>query len=120
MPLKHCLKGKRNSGLGCRYNNTSYQLNKTAKCRCYCNAHHSELGSAKKTEDKYCVYAATKDIHQHAHSRQDILDKYGERIVMAERMPDVLSGAMGNEMYTAIVDSEAEVNKFADYVQEKA
>ena len=71
-------------------------------------------------EDKYCVYAATKDIHQHAHSRQDILDKYGERIVMAERMPDVLSGAMGNEMYTAIVDSEAEVNEFADYVQEKA
>ena len=71
-------------------------------------------------EDKFCVYAATKDIHQHAHSRQDILDKYGERIVMAERMPDVLSGAMGNEMYTAIVDSEAEVNEFADYVQEKA
>ena len=71
-------------------------------------------------EDKYCVYAATKDIHQHAHSRQDILDKYGERIVMAERMPDVLSGAMGNEMYTAIVDSEEEVNEFADYVQEKA
>ena len=71
-------------------------------------------------EDKFCVYAATKDIHQHAHSRQDILDKYGERIVMAERMPDVLSGAMGNEMYTAIVDREAEVNEFADYVQEKA
>ena len=35
-------------------------------------------------------------------------------------MPDVLSGAMGNEMYTAIVDSEEEVTEFADYVQEKA
>ena len=46
--------------------------------------------------------------------------RYGDRIVMAERMPDVLSGAMGNEMYTAIVDSEEEVSTFADFVQERA
>ncbi len=70
--------------------------------------------------DKYCVYAAKKDIHTYAHSHQDILDKYGSCIVMAERMPDVLSGAMGNEFYTAIVDSEEDVREFAEYIQERA
>ena len=39
---------------------------------------------------------------------------------MAERMPDVLSGAMGNEMYTAIVASEEAVHEFADFVQKRA
>ena len=71
-------------------------------------------------EDKYCVYAAKKDIHQYAHSHQEILDRYGDCIVMAERMPDVLSGAMGNEMYTAVVTSKEEVREFADFVQKRA
>ena len=70
--------------------------------------------------DKYCVYAAKKDIHIYAHSHDEIMQKYGDRIVMAERMPDVLSGAMGNEMYTAIVASEEAVHEFADFVQERA
>ena len=71
-------------------------------------------------KDRYCVYAARKDIHTYARTHQEILDKYAGHIVMAERMPDVLSGAMGNEMYTAVVDSEDEVREFAEYVQERA
>lgn len=67
--------------------------------------------------DKYCVYASRKDSHRYAHTREEILERYGERIVMAERMPDVLSGAMGNDMYTAVVASEEAVREFADYVQ---
>ena len=39
---------------------------------------------------------------------------------MAERMPDVLSGAMGNDMYMAVVESMDEVNEFAGFVQERA
>ena len=46
--------------------------------------------------------------------------KYGGSIVMAERMPDVLSGAMGNEMFTAVLESEDEVKEFAGFVQERA
>ena len=71
-------------------------------------------------DDRFCVYAGRKDIHRYTHTREDILDRYNGHIVMAERMPDVLSGAMGNEMYTAVVGSEEEVNRFADYVQERA
>lgn len=71
-------------------------------------------------EDRFCVYASKRDIHQYAHSHDDIMRKYGGQIVMAERMPDVLSGPMGNEMYTAVIDTEEEVKAFAEYVQERA
>ena len=71
-------------------------------------------------EDRFCVYASKRDIHQYAHSHDDIMRKYGGQIVMAERMPDVLSGPMGNEMYTAVIDTEEEVQAFAEYVQERA
>lgn len=71
-------------------------------------------------EDKFCVYASKKDMHRYAHTHQEILDRYGSRIVMAERMPDVLSGAMGNDMYMAVVESMDEVNEFAGFVQERA
>lgn len=71
-------------------------------------------------EDRFCVYASKRDMHQYAHSHDDIMRKYGGQIVMAERMPDVLSGPMGNEMYTAVIDTEEEVKAFAEYVQERA
>jgi hypothetical protein len=70
--------------------------------------------------DRFCVYAARKDIHSYAHTHQDIMDRYNGHIVMAERMPDVLSGAMGNEMYTAVVDTEEAVDEFAEFVQKRA
>ena len=70
-------------------------------------------------QDRYCVYASKRDIHAYVHSHQEIMDRYGDRIVMAERMPDVLSGAMGNEMYTAIVSSEDEVREFADFIEKR-
>ena len=67
-------------------------------------------------EDQYCVYASRRDIHQYLHSHDEIMQEYGGRIKMAERMPDVLSGAMGNMMYTAIAYSEDEVNEFIEFV----
>ena len=70
--------------------------------------------------DRYCIYASKRDIHQYTHSHQEIMDRYGDCIVMAERMPDVLSGAMGNEMYTALVESEEALREFADFIQERA
>lgn len=71
-------------------------------------------------KEGYCVYAGKKDIHRYAHTREEVLERYAGKIVMAERMPDVLSGAMGNEMFTAIVDGEDEVSEFAAFVQERA
>ena len=48
----------------------------------------------------------------------EVMWKYGSRIVMKERIPGILSGAMGNQMYTARLDSEQEVREFIQFVQE--
>ena len=70
--------------------------------------------------DRFCCYASRKDIHQYRHSHEEVMERYGDRITMAERMPDVLSGAMGNQMYTAILDTQDDVDAFISFVQEHA
>ena len=69
--------------------------------------------------DHFCVYAGRRDIHSYVHSHEEIMEKYGNDIVMAERIPDALSGAMGNMTYTAHAWSEEGVREFIDFVQEK-
>jgi len=70
--------------------------------------------------DQYCAYASQKDIHRYSHSHEEIMAKYGHCMKMAERMPDVLSGAMGNQMYTAVFATYEEVQEFFSFVQEHA
>ncbi len=70
--------------------------------------------------DQYCAYASRKDMHTYTHSHEEILEKYGYCMKMCERMPDVLSGAMGNQMYTVVLGTLDEVYEFIDFVQEHA
>lgn len=64
----------------------------------------------------HCVYASRKDGLYYTHSHQEILDKYYPHMVMCERMPDILSGAMGNQMYTARFETLAEVQEFIEFI----
>lgn len=48
-----------------------------------------------------CVYAARRDAHRYVYSKEEILAKYRDNIVMKERMPEIFSVAMGNDMLTA-------------------
>ena len=43
---------------------------------------------------------------------EDIMAKYGNNMKMVERIPDVLSGAMGNQMYVAVFSSQKEMDEF--------
>ena len=74
----------------------------------------------KNEDDHYCVYASQKDGREYAHGEDEIRARYGTRIVQAERMPDILAGAMGNMMYTAHAYSEDEVNEFIAFIHERA
>ena len=65
---------------------------------------------------RYCVFASRKDAFTHTHTHNEILDRYGSRIVLCERMPDIFSAAMGNQMYTALCDTIADAREFAEYV----
>ena len=66
--------------------------------------------------DRYCVFASRKDAFEHSHTHNEILNKYGSRIVLCERMPDIFTAAMGNQMYTAVCDTLEEAREFATYV----
>jgi len=68
-------------------------------------------------EHYYCVYAARRDGKNYVHSHEEVLEKYGDRIVMCDRMPDALALDMGNQMYTALLDNEWEKDEFIAFVQ---
>ena len=70
--------------------------------------------------DQFCAYASRKDLHQYKHSHEEVLEKYGDCMKMCERMPDVLSGAMGNQMYTVVLKTQKEVDEFNRFVTEHA
>lgn len=60
----------------------------------------------------YCAFAGRRDGKDFVMSHSDIARKYGANIKMMERIPDVLSGAMGNQMYVAVFQSRKEMNDF--------
>ena len=60
----------------------------------------------------YCAFAGRRDGKDFIMGHEDIMAKYGENMKMVERIPDVLSGAMGNQMYVAIFPSQKELDAF--------
>ena len=71
-------------------------------------------------EKNYCVYASRRDNKNYVHSHDEIKQKYGNAIVMDERMPDIFSEAMGNYMYTAKFATKEEMEEFINFIHEKA
>ena len=70
----------------------------------------------KSEKEYYCVYVSRRDKNHYAHTHEEILNLYGSRMVMCERIPEILSGAMGNQMYTAKMDDEEAAKEFIAYV----
>ena len=60
----------------------------------------------------YCGFAGLRDGKDFVMSADDIMAKYGANMRMAQRVPDALSGAMGNQMYVATFDTEEQLNEF--------
>ncbi len=69
--------------------------------------------------DHFCVYASRKDSHRYVHSHEEVLARYGDRIAMCERMPEIMWATMGCQMYTAHAYSMDEVQEFIKFVQER-
>ena len=67
----------------------------------------------------YVVYASRRDCHKYVHSHEEILQRYGEDIVMCERMPEMMIPQMGNQMYTAKRANQEKVDEFINFVQEQ-
>ena len=63
-------------------------------------------------EHNFCAYAGRRDGKPFVYDHQAIMEKYGKQMKMVERIPDVLSGAMGNQMYVANFPTQEELDKF--------
>lgn len=60
----------------------------------------------------FCAFAGLRDGKDFVMSYEDIMEKYGERMKMVDRIPDVLSDAMGNQMYVAVFDTKKQMDTF--------
>ena len=69
-------------------------------------------------EHFFCAFAGRRDGKPFALSDDALATKYAAQLRMVERIPDALSGAMGNQMYVGVFSTEEELNAFyADAVR---
>ncbi|MDO4975725.1 MAG: carbamoylphosphate synthase large subunit [Eubacteriales bacterium] len=71
------------------------------------------------TQQKYfAAYAGRRYGKPYIHTPEEIRERWGSKIVLDEEIPEMLSGAMGNHMWTAKLDTEEEKNEFIAFVQD--
>ncbi|MEY8418825.1 carbamoylphosphate synthase large subunit [Oscillospiraceae bacterium 44-5] len=63
-------------------------------------------------EHCFCAFAGRRDGKPFVYDHAAIMEKYGGQMKMVERIPDVLSGAMGNQMYMAVFPTQKKLDKF--------
>ena len=63
-------------------------------------------------ERRYCAYAGRRDGKNFRLSHDELIRKYAAQIRMVTRIPDALSGAMGNQMYVAVFPTKEEMDAF--------
>ena len=70
-------------------------------------------------EQHFCAYASRRDSCSYLHSHGEILAFYSDAICMCDRMPEALSGALGNQVYMARFRTKGEIEPFFKYVCER-
>jgi len=56
----------------------------------------------------FCGFCGRRDGKDFVMSHEDIMEQYGSKLVMVERVQDALSSIMGNQMYVGLYDSREE------------
>ena len=63
-------------------------------------------------EHNFCAFAGRRDGKDFVLDHDALMAKYGHCMKMVDRIPDALSGAMGNQMYVANFPTEEAMNAF--------
>ena len=63
-------------------------------------------------EHNFCGFVGRRDGKNFKLSHDELMAKYGKQMKMVDRIPDALSGAMGNQMYVANFPTEEEMTAF--------
>ena len=73
----------------------------------------------ESNDDHYCIYYGRRDGSLYTHSHEEIWAKYGHRMAMCERIPDVLAPDMGNQMYMLHAMDDEELEQMISFIGEK-
>lgn len=69
-------------------------------------------------QHSFCAFAGRRDGKNFQMSHEQLVSKYAAQMRMVSRIPDALSGAMGNQMYVAVFPTKEEMDAFyADAVR---
>jgi biotin carboxylase len=63
-------------------------------------------------DHQYCAFAGRRDGKNFVLDHDALMAKYGHCMKMVDRIPDALSGAMGNQMYVATFPTKEEMDAF--------
>ncbi|MDD6682205.1 MAG: ATP-grasp domain-containing protein [Clostridiales bacterium] len=63
-------------------------------------------------EKNFCAFAGRRDGKNFKLSHDELVNKYQKQMRMVNRIPDALSGAMGNQMYVANFPTKEEMDAF--------
>ena len=69
-------------------------------------------------DDHFCVHYGRRDGKAYVHGHDEVMAKYGPRMAMQCRIPDVLSNDLGNIMYMIHAYSLKEVEEFEAWMGE--
>lgn len=63
-------------------------------------------------ENRFCVFAGRRDGIEYNIDHKGMMDKYAKALRQWDRVPQALSGAMGNQSYIATFSTEEEMDEF--------
>ena len=72
-----------------------------------------------EVERYYCVSVGLRDCRRYVHTPEQIHEKYADRIVLEQRLPDVLAMAMGDTIYLARFSTEEEMKEFIQFLTQE-
>jgi len=76
---------------------------------------HDRIHIDPARQTYYCLFLGRRDFKHYAHPHGALLEDWGHRVMMQGRMPEALSGTMGNQMYLLQCKNQDEVDAFLEY-----
>lgn len=72
----------------------------------------------ESTDHYICAYAARKDGHVFSHTHEEIMERYGNDIVLQEEMPFIDWPSMGRYVYMAKFKEKKEMDEYFSFILE--
>lgn len=82
---------------------------------------YDRLSSKENAEKYYCVSVGLRDNRRYVHTKDEIHEKYADKIVLNQRLPQVLAEGMGDTLFIARFKEKKEMDEFILFLtQEKS